>query len=163
MVLSIKSISKNLKHEKDTGEVKAKMSYLANNYVNAYKASKNTLGKHKILKNLRNNKDILITKSTKGNGIVIVNRAIYTSSLCEIINDTSKFWKLSCYTTIGREGKLQRFLRILNKEDLFSKEQYENVYPSGSQPAKLYGNPKTHKSKSESDKLTFRPIVSIHQ
>ena len=106
---------------------------------------------------------MLTTKSTKGNGIVIVNRAIYTSSLCEIINDTSKFWKLSCYTTIGREGKLQRFLRILNKEDLFSKEQYENVYPSGSQPAKLYGNPKTHKSKSESDKLTLRPIVSIHR
>ena len=42
------SMSKNLKHEKETGEVKAKMSYLANNYVNAYKLSKNILRKHKI-------------------------------------------------------------------------------------------------------------------
>ena len=37
----------DLKHEKDAGEVKAKMSYLANNDVNAYKPSKNILRKHK--------------------------------------------------------------------------------------------------------------------
>ena len=82
------------------------------------------------------------------------------SSLHEIINDMSKFLKLPSDPTIGREGKLQRFLRTLNKKGFFSKEQYENIYPSGSQPARLYGNPKTHKLKSESDKLTFRPIVS---
>ena len=40
-------MSKDLKHEKDTGEAKAKMPYLANNYVNACKPSKNTLHKHK--------------------------------------------------------------------------------------------------------------------
>ena len=53
---------------RDAGEVKAKMPYLANNYVNAYKQSKNILCKHKILKKLTNNKDILITKPDKGNG-----------------------------------------------------------------------------------------------
>ena len=81
-------MSKDLKHEKDAGEVKAKISYLANNYVNTYKPSKNTLRKHKIIKILRNNKDILITKPDKGNGVIIVNRAIYMSSLYEIINCT---------------------------------------------------------------------------
>ena len=40
------SMSKDLKHEKDAGEVKAKMSYLANNYVNTYKPLRNTLSKH---------------------------------------------------------------------------------------------------------------------
>ena len=48
----------------------------------------------------------------------------------------------------------------LNKKGFFSKEQYENIYRSGSQPARLYGNHKTHKLKSESDNLTFCPIVS---
>ena len=38
-----RSMNKDLKHEKDGGAVKAKMSYLANNYVNAYKSSKNAL------------------------------------------------------------------------------------------------------------------------
>ena len=70
-------MSKDLKHEKDAGEVKAKMCYLTNNYVNVYKPSKNTLCKHKIIKKPRNNKDILITKPDKGNGVIIVNRTIY--------------------------------------------------------------------------------------
>ena len=82
------------------------------------------------------------------------------SSLYEIINDTSKFLKLPSDHTIGREEKLQRFLCTLNKEDFFSKEKYENIYPNGAQPARLYGNPKTHKLKSDLDKLTFHPIVS---
>ena len=81
------------------------------------------------------------------------------SSLYEI-NDTSKFLKLLSDHTIGREEKLQRFLCTLNKEDFFSKEKYENIYPNGAQPARLHGNPKTHKLKSDLDKLTFRPIVS---
>ena len=83
------------------------------------------------------------------------------SSLYEIINDTSKCLKLRSNPTIGREGKLQRFLRTLNKKGFFSKEQYENIHHSGSQPARLYGNLKTHKLKSESEKLTFCPIVSF--
>ena len=53
----------------------------------------------------------------------------------EIINDTSKFLKFPSDPTIGREGKLQRFLRTLNKKGFFSKELYENIYPSGSQSA----------------------------
>ena len=48
----------------------------------------------------------------------------------------------------------------MNKKGIFSKKQYENIYSSGSQPARLYGNPRSHKLKSESDKLTFRLIVS---
>ena len=70
------SMSKDLKLEKDAGEVKAKMYYPANNYVNTYKPSKNTLCKHKIIKKLRNNKEILIAKPDKAYGVIIVNRAI---------------------------------------------------------------------------------------
>ena len=40
----------------------------------------------------------------------------------------------------------------------FSSEQYKNIYTSGSQPARFYGNAKTHKLKPESDKLSFRPL-----
>ena len=123
-----RSMSKYLKHEKDAGEVKATIFYLANNYVNAYKLSKNTICKHKILKKLRNNKDILITKPGKDDWVIIVNRTIYMSNLFEIINDTSK---LPSSPTIGREGKLQRFVRTLNKKAFFRKEQYESIYPSG--------------------------------
>ena len=54
-------MNKDLKYNRDAGEVKAKLSYLANSYVNLYKPTKNVLRKYKVLNKLRNNKDILIT------------------------------------------------------------------------------------------------------
>ena len=66
-----RTMSKDLKDQKDTEEVKAKISYLANTYVNSYKPTKKTLWKHKILKKLRNNNNILITKPDKENGYSI--------------------------------------------------------------------------------------------
>ena len=82
------------------------------------------------------------------------------SRMYDIVNDASKFLKLSSDPTLRREGKLQRFLRTLKNKDFLTKEQYDNIYLCGSQPARIYGTPKTHKLKSPVDTLTFRPIVS---
>ena len=130
-----RAMSKDLQDVKEAGEVKAKMSYLANTYVKSYKPSKNALRKHKILKKLRNNNEILITKPDKGNGVIIVDRNLYKSSLYDIVNETSKFLKLSSDPTITREGKLQRFVRSLKNKGFFTKDQYDKIYPCGSQPA----------------------------
>ena len=136
-----RAMIKDLQDVKEVGEVKAKMSYLANTYVNSYRPSKNALHKHKILKKLRNNNEILITKPEKGNGVIIVDRNLYKSSLHDIVNDTSKFFKLSSDSTITSEGKLQRFVCTLKNKGFFTKDQYDKIYPCGSQPARLYGNP----------------------
>ena len=87
-------MSKDLKDKKDTGEVKAKISYLGNTYLISSKLKKNVLQKHKILKKLRNNNNILITKPDQRNGVVIVDRIYYMSSMYEIVNDTSNLLKL---------------------------------------------------------------------
>ena len=55
---------------------------------------KNTLRKHKVLKKLRNNNNILITKQDKGSIVVIVDQIYYMSSMYEIADDASKFLKL---------------------------------------------------------------------
>ena len=122
-----RTMTKNLKDQKDTGEVKAKISYLANTYVNSYKPTKNALQKHKILKKLRNNNNILITKPDKGNGVIIVYRIYYMSSMYEIVNDSSKFLKLRSDPTICRENKLQRFLHSLKNKD-FSLKIFMTTY-----------------------------------
>ena len=67
-------MSKDLKDNRDVGELKAKLSYLAKSYVNSYKPTKNVLWKYGVLNKLRNNKDILITRPDKGNGIFFVDR-----------------------------------------------------------------------------------------
>ena len=155
-----RTMSKDLKDQKYTIEVKAKISYLTKTYVNSYKPTKNALREHKILKKLGNNNNILITKPDKRNGVVIVDRVYYMYSMYEIVNDTSTLLKLRSDPTICRENKLQRFLRSLKNKNFFTEDVYDNIYPCGSKPARIYRNPKTHKLKSKKDKLTFRPIVS---
>ena len=46
--------NKEPKDNRDTGEVKAKLSYLANSYVNSYKPTKNVLRKYRVLNKLQN-------------------------------------------------------------------------------------------------------------
>ena len=63
-------------------------------------------------------------------------------------------------TTLLREGLLQRLLRKLQKMNIFTKDIYNKIYPTGSQPSRLYGLPKLHKTKNSSEVPPFRPIVS---
>ena len=78
----------------------------------------------------------------------------------DIVNDASKFLKLSSDPTLRRERNLQRFLSTLKNKYFFTKEQCDIIYVRESQPARIYGNPKKHTLKSAADILTFRPIVS---
>ena len=96
----------------------------------------------------------------KGNGVVVLNRVDYDNGLLEILNDESKFKLLNEDPTIKREGQLKRFLCKLNKnyKNFFSKSDYENIYPKGSVPARIYGLPKIHKQFSTVP--PFRPVVS---
>ena len=105
-------------------------------------------------------KDIVILKPDKGNGVVILNKVDYVKGINEIVNDKSKFKELNNDPTIYREGKLQRFLRDLKKKGKIDTDVYNSVYPSGSQPALIYGLPKMHKIKSSHEVPPFRPIVS---
>ena len=149
----------DLKGNRDANEVKANFCYLANVFVNPYEPTKNILRKCRVLNKLGNNKDILKTTPDKGNRVVIVDRWLYMSGMYDVVYDVSKFLKLPSDPTLRREGKLQRFLRTLKYKDFFTKEQC-NIYPCGSQPARIYSTPKTCKLKSPTDTLTLCPIVS---
>ena len=69
------------------------------------------LRQHRILRNLRKNKDIIITKLHKGNGVVILDRKLYDNAIQKIISDSSKFEKLNEDPTLKREASLQCFFR----------------------------------------------------
>ena len=67
------------------------------------------LRQHRILRNLRKNKDIIITKLDKGNGVVILDQKLYDNAIQKIISDSSKFEKLDEDPTLKREASLQCF------------------------------------------------------
>ena len=49
------------------------------------------LRQHRVLRNVRKSKDIVITKSDKGNRVVILDQKLYINAIEEIIFDTSNF------------------------------------------------------------------------
>ena len=153
-------ITKNLKESINTNQVKAALSHLANCYYFNYKPSPRVLRQHRILKNLKKNKDITICKPDKGNGVVILDRKQYDEAIMDLISDHSKFEQLIEDPTKKREGSLQRFLRKLKKEEFLSEQQYKKIYPNGTSPARIYGLPKMHKYKDSDHFPKFRPIVS---
>ena len=140
-------MTKVLKHEKQSGELKAKLSNLPNTYVNNYRPSKYAMKKHGILKRLRKNNNIVILRPNKGDDTVILERDVHIKKIFEIIKDRTKFKELSTESRIIREGQLQSFLRSMRDKNIFTKGNYEKIYPSGSKLAFIYWTPKIHKLK----------------
>ena len=85
-----------------------------------YEQKTSLLKLHCVLRNFRKNKDIVITKPNKGNGVVILHRKLYNNAIEEIISDTSKFEKLNEDPTLKREASLQRFLHKLKQNNVFN-------------------------------------------
>ena len=155
-----RSFINNLKSDETKSQIKAHLSYLANSYFCNYKPSPRILRQHRVLRNLRKNKDIVITKPDKGNGVVILDRKLYDNAIQELISDTCKFVKLNEDPTLKREASLQRFLRKLKQKNFFNENEYDKLYPSGSAPARIYGTPKMHKFSPSDSFPKLRPIVS---
>ena len=133
---------------KEKSQIKAHLSHLDNSYFYKYESLPRILCQHRILRNLSKNKDIIITKPNKGNGVVILDGKLYNNAIDEIISGTSKFEKLNKDSSLKREASPQHFLRKLKQKNFFNKTEYDKLYHSGSAPAHMYGAPKMHKLSS---------------
>ena len=94
--------------------------------------------KHRLLKQLCKNNNIVILRPGKDHGTVIMDRDVYIWKIFEIIQDCTKLKNLSTDPTVIRKGQLQRFLRSMKDKKIFNKDSYEKIYPSGSKPAFLH-------------------------
>ena len=117
-----RSFINNLKSEETKSQIKAHLSYLANSYFHNYKPSPSIINQHCVLRNLWKNKDIIITKPDKGNGVVILDQKLYDNTIQEIISNTSKFEKLNKDPILKREVSLLRFLLKLKKKNFFNEK-----------------------------------------
>jgi hypothetical protein len=108
-----------------------------------------------LLKDLKQDKNIIVTRPDKGRGIVLMNRSEYTSKMNQILNDSTKFERLVTDPTLTRERKLTALLSKLKNQGYISQEIYFLAKPTGSNPGRLYGLPKIHK-----ENIPLRPVLS---
>ena len=93
-------------------------------------------------------------------GVVVLDRIAYEDGILKIINDTSKFRPIKEDSTLLRENRLQGFLRKLLKNGHLDRCVYVKIYPSGSQPARIYGLPKMHRAREPNSIPPFHCVVS---
>ena len=112
-----------------------------------------------VLNKLCRNKDLIINRPDKGNGVVILDRQDYVRKVTSILEDTSKFLLLDSdmlEICQKQENRLVRCLRdSLLKKKLISDSVYHDLFPTGSTPGILFGLPKVHKAN-----CLVRPIFS---
>ena len=104
--------------------------------------------------------DIVILRPDKGNAVVVLDKYYYDTTLLSMIKDPEKFKKLEEDPTTSRETSLRNYLCSLRKKKLFDREAYLKLYPTGSQPARIYGVPKMRKMKNGDRNPSLRPIIS---
>ena len=67
------------------------------------------LCQHRVFQNLRKDKDTVITKTVKENGVVVFDWKLYDNAIQEITAGTFKFKRLNEDPTFKCEASLQRF------------------------------------------------------
>ena len=100
----------------------------------------------------------------KGTGVVVMDSDEYYSKLDVIVNDSSKFKKLSfpddyakASLIISKQRSVSYYVNTYLKDDYgFDKKFRANLTQTGCQPGKLYGQVKVHKPGHP-----LRPVVSM--
>ena len=92
---------------------------------------------------------------------VRVNKSNYISKMEEILSDYTKFKEIkhndNLKLTLQQEDKVNRLVRTLTKDNLFSEATASQLKISGSSPGIMYGLPKIHKNN-----IPLRPILSAN-
>ncbi|KFD46687.1 hypothetical protein M513_12455 [Trichuris suis] len=123
-----------------------------------YTPKKNlTLMEMKILKDIKKDKNIIITRADKGNAVVVLNRNTYTSNVKQLlVTGSYKPIKVDPTDNVRKrlKTKLTRYAEETKEEQLLHFAKFLK-YSSNTKCPELYCLPKIHKPGNP-----FRPIVS---
>ena len=123
---------------------------------------------HRAFLELLDVENIIIQKADKGNVIVIIDKNTYITKMNSILNDDTKFKKVSFEKRnkeldylLDKQEEIVTFLKELKDSNVITESVYNDLKPSGSQPGVLYGLCKVHKGVSaDGGSPPFRPILS---
>ena len=113
-----------------------------------------------VIQELRKNRDIVITRPDKGNGVVLLKHSEYVEKMEVLLSQQDKFERLGSVEdfdhTLQQERALQAFLLRARKNEHISEAVYRMIRPVGSTRPRMYGVPKVHKQGTP-----LRPILSM--
>lgn len=124
---------------------------------NIYHTKDNTF---KSLKELRNNKDIVILSGDKDSSVVILNKVDYVNKVNAMIDEGVIGGKY--VRTTDNTHELQNFQQFIYR-NFQNHKDYVNLRPNSHEHGKFFATAKTHKFKTfgdiNVDELRLRPII----
>ena len=110
------------------------------------------------LKTLTRNKDLIICRPDKGNGVVILNRTDYIDKMKLILGDQQRFIIDAKQedTSMKTLEHIKKLVKSMVVKGFISEELANKLTPTGCTIPRMYGLPKTHKSG-----VPLRPILSM--
>ena len=113
----------------------------------------------KVLKSLK--KDYVLLKPDKGQGIVVLKREDYVSSVQRIFDDQRKFKKVYHDLTLRNLSTIQGYLSKLFNRGEISGDDKKLMRPRSAQIGRAHGLPKIHKEYTNLP--PFRPIIDTYK
>ena len=99
----------------------------------------------------------VILKSDKVEGVVIVSRVDYETSMQKLFSDRKRVRIIKEDLTPTRLSSVQRYLRNLQKRGEIDEATYQSIRPQSAKPARAHCLPKIHKPFDDIPK--FHPII----
>ena len=109
----------------------------------------------KTMKNLRNR--FVILKPDKGQGVVLLKKEDYITSMENLFSDRSKFMQVNEDTTIRRVETIKCYINTMFNRGEVTAEEVKQMRRKGANRARARGLPKTHKTFENIP--PFRPVV----
>ncbi|XP_075160530.1 uncharacterized protein LOC142233476 [Haematobia irritans] len=104
---------------------------------------------------LRKQKDIIVTRSDKGNKTVIMYKKDYKTGMEELLNDKSTYRTMREDPTLKLQRKNNKIIMDLFKAEYITKQEKFHLTSNSATAPRLYGLPKIHKTN-----MPLRPISS---
>ena len=112
----------------------------------------------KIIKVIRNlKKRMIILKPDKGQGVVLIKKLDYVSSMEKIFEDKSKFKEVDVDPTSTRTETIQAYLNTMLKRGEITEKEKWSMRPKAAVRARARGLPKMHKTFENLP--PFRPVI----
>ena len=108
------------------------------------------------MKELKENKGIIIVRADKGNATVIMDRVSYHGKITDMLQDAETYTQLRTNPSAKTQKTVNAFISNLQKENKVTTGDASKLKSSDAIIPRLYGLPKVHK-----DAIPLRPIVSF--
>ncbi|CAF1540560.1 unnamed protein product, partial [Rotaria sordida] len=143
----------------DWGKIREDIKIVAHEYIKKAKTKyiyNLSIDEIKALKELKEDRSIIILRADKGNAVVIMNKLDYMNKVKELLEDQNKFCPVKNDESANDENLINRRLAQLKKDKKISDKEYNYLFTSGSSIPVLYCTVKVHKKN-----FPLKPIISM--